>query len=116
MKGPRFSLPMGLTQRRLILWVSAVIIVLCGGILCAAYVFRPLLKNAIEGRAVATLRSEFASDVRFQAFDTACSLANADTFTHNKLLRATQRLVVGLDAAGLRGSKKLHDAAQRFGL
>jgi AsmA-like C-terminal region len=72
-KGPRFSLPMGLTQRRLILWVSAVIIVLCGGILCAAYVFRPLLKNAIEGRAVATLRSEFASDVRFQAFDISFS-------------------------------------------
>jgi AsmA-like C-terminal region len=64
---------MGLLQRRLILWAGAGIIAVCCGILCAAYVFRPLLKSAIQARAVAMLRNEFASDVRFQQFDVSFS-------------------------------------------
>ena len=64
---------MGLLQRRLILWIGAGIVAACCGILLAAYTFRPLLKSAIQARAVAMLRSEFASDVRFQQFDVSFS-------------------------------------------
>ena len=60
---------MGLIQRRLILRAGAGIILACFAVLLAFFIFRPVLKNAIEARAVSMLRAQFASDVRFQKFD-----------------------------------------------
>ena len=52
----------------MILWGGGVIAAAAASLL-ASYVFAPALKNAIQARAVASLKSEFASNVQFQSFD-----------------------------------------------
>jgi hypothetical protein len=60
---------MGIKQRRVILWIAVCIIAACGGLLLAAYIFAPALKNAIRGGSEEMLRAQFGAEVRFQSFE-----------------------------------------------
>jgi hypothetical protein len=69
MNGPLGSSRWVAKLTRLILWGCVGIVAICFVVLLVSYAFAPALKRAVQARAVATLESEFASNVQLQSFD-----------------------------------------------